>query len=213
MAALIKFSIDGRWAPNVEGSRAKGEPGRNHVLHNDPEMLGFLDFGFKGIPFDAAAVKTEFWLKTNHRTLGDVLPVLGKWGCSAEFKDLVETLEPDVHQFFPITIRRPNGKPILRLDGREVGPGHYFIMNPLQQVEALLPDHCVAPWGEQRRTIRDVMPDVDDLCVSRTAIEGRHLWLNKPFIGSGLIFMSDALSAAVQAKKLRGFRLRQVREA
>lgn len=219
MAALIKFSIDGRWVPNVDGSRGKGEPGKNTVLRDPKDIVGFLNFGWASkfgagcLAFDAADLKTEFWLTTNHKTLGDVLPVVGKWGCSAEFKDLVEAFEPGLHQFVPITLRRPSGKPILRLDGREVGPGQYFLMNTMQEIEALLPEHCVAPWGERRKIVRGVMPDVDDLCVSRAAIEGRHLWLNKPFIGSGLIFISDALSAALREKGLKGFVMKPVREA
>ncbi|BDG75096.1 imm11 family protein [Roseomonas fluvialis] len=212
MAALIKFSIDGRWVPLVDGSRDNGRE-RSAVLAGHVPPIRQFDFGFMGKRFDPADVRIEFWLKTNHRTLADVLPVVGSWGCSAEFRDIVEAFEPGLHQFFPITLRRPSGKPILRLDGREVGPGQYFIMNPLQQIEALLPEHCVAPWGERRKTVRGVMPDVDDLCVSRAAIEGRHLWLNKPYIGSGLIFISDALGAALREKGLKGFVMKPVREA
>nr|WP_198373484.1 hypothetical protein [Roseomonas rosulenta] len=85
-------------------------------------------------------------------------------------------------------------------------------MNPLQQIDALLPEQCIGQLGQRRQSRREVMPDIDDLCVSRGAIEGRHLWLNTPFLGGGRIFVSDTLLAAMRAKELKGFVVREVRE-
>lgn len=171
-----------------------------------------MDFGNKGIRFDPADVKTEFWLTSRQKTLADFLPVVARWGVSAEFREVVEALEPGLHQFFPIMIRRPNGKPIERLDGREVGPGHYFIMNPLVRINSLLPEECIGKQGQRRTTLNEVLRTVDDLCVSLAVIAGRHLWVDAYF-GGGQLFVSDAFLAAIEEKGLKGFRVQKVREA
>ncbi|MBP0465060.1 hypothetical protein J5Y09_14140 [Roseomonas sp. PWR1] len=176
------------------------------------KFLGF-DFGNKGIRFDPADVKTEFWLTSKHQALADFLPVVACWGVSVEFRAVVEHFESGLHQFFPIMIRRPNGKPIERLDGRDVAPGQYFIMNPLVRINSLLPEECIGKQGQRRKTLNDVVKYVDDLCVSRTEIAGRHLWVDAYFSGGGELFVSDALLAALRAKELKGFLMQKVREA
>ena len=214
MAAMIEFSKDPRFQPNVMGAPKEG-PEANGVItaaaYQRSRFLGF-DFGNKGIRFDPADVKTEFWLTSKHKALADVLPVVSRWGCSAEFREVVEAFEPGLHQFFPITIRRPNGSPIERLDGREVGPGQYFILNALAHIDALLAGECIGPRGERRQSVGEVQRYTDDLCVSREAIAGRHLWLQQRFAAAHL-FVSDPLLAALRERKLTGFHVQKVREA
>ncbi|WP_198373482.1 imm11 family protein [Roseomonas rosulenta] len=214
MAAIIAFSHDPRFSPDVRGALKEG-PAASGVLtdaaYERCRWLG-MDFGNKGICFDPADVKTEFWLTSRQKALADFLPVVARWGVSAEFRDVVEAFEPELHQFFPIMIRRPNGKPIERHDGREVAPGQYFIMNPLVRINALLPEECIGKQGQRRKTLNEVLRTVDDLCVSRAVIAGRHLWVDAYF-GGGELFVSDAFLAAVEEKGLKGFRVQKVREA
>lgn len=214
MAAVIEFSHQASWSPDVSGALVPGPGVETVFARSIPFPWSFdrgIKFGFRAVSYDASDIMTEFWLLSKHKVLGDVLPVSARWGCSAEFKALVEALEPGMHQFFPITIRRPDGKPILRADGREVGPGQYYILNALQAVDALLPDHCIGPRGEKRQSLAQLTRD-DDLCVARSAITGRHLWINEPFYKSGLYFVSNELGTAIQAQGLKGLKLRKVRE-
>ncbi|WP_198374681.1 imm11 family protein [Neoroseomonas rubea] len=213
MAAIIAFSHDPRFSPDVRGAPKEG-PGAGVLTDAAYERCRWLgmDFGNKAVRFDPADVKTEFWLTSRQKTLADFLPVVARWGVSAEFREVVEAFEPGLHQFFPIMIRRPNGKPIERLDGREVAPGQYFIMNPLVRINSLLPEECIGKQGQRRKTLNEVLRTVDDLCVSRAVIAGRHLWVDAYF-GGGELFVSDAFLAAIEEKGLKGFRVQKVREA
>jgi hypothetical protein len=171
-------------------------------------------FGFFGNPYEPHEVRQQAWLHTPHKALGDVVPVEGCWGCSAEFRAAVEALEPGVHQFFPITIARPNGKPIARADGQPGEPGPYWVLNCLQLIDAVLPEFSSGP-GLKSFPNGDVMYTKEaDLCVSRAAIAGRHLWHGRKHGNfDGHYFVSDELGAALKAAKLRGFEMRPVRES
>ena len=207
---MIQFSQQARWIPYVTGA-LDPKPGVATLFTPIVPIHRKFSFGFHAVPFEPAELMTEFWLLSKQTVLGDVLPVRGCWGCSAEFKDLVEALEPGVHQFFPITIRRPDGKAILRTDGREVGPGQYFILNALQAVDALLPEHCIGLRGAKRQKLSELSRN-DDLCVSRSAVAGRRLWINEPFFVSGGYFISESLGAALRQRNWKGFQFRKVRE-
>ncbi|WP_198373486.1 hypothetical protein [Roseomonas rosulenta] len=91
MAALIKFSLNACWTPGVDASLSKGRE-KHAILTDEAEARSpyrSFDFGFKVIRFELEEVRNEFWLTTNHRTIVDILPVVGRWGCSAEFKHIV----------------------------------------------------------------------------------------------------------------------------
>jgi hypothetical protein len=214
MAAMIKFAHDTRLRPVVNGAPKEG-PGAHGVLTTAGKRrtpLGEFDFGNKGVRFEPGDVKPEFWLTSKHQALADFMPVVACWCVSAEFREVVEAFEPGLHQFFPIMIRRPSGKPIERLDGREVAPGQYFIMNPLVRMHSLLPEECIGKQGQRRTTLKDVVKYVDDLCLSRAVIAGRHLWVDASFT-MGEFFVSDALLAALRDKGLKGFLVQKIREA
>ncbi|MBR0673063.1 imm11 family protein [Neoroseomonas soli] len=214
MAAMIMFAHDTRLRPRVRGAPKEG-PGASGALTDAGKRrtpLGEFDFGNKGVRFEPGDVKPEFWLTSKHQALADFMPVVACWGVSAEFREVVEAFEPGLHQFFPIMIRRPNGKPIERLDGREVAPGQYFIMNPLVRNNSLLPEECIGKQGQRRKTLNEVLSTVDDICLSRAVIAGRHLWVDAYFT-MGEFFVSDALLAALRDKGLKGFLVQKVREA
>jgi hypothetical protein len=214
MAALIFFRRQDRWMPQVLGL-PRDEPNAYAVLAGRDEARE-TQFSYHGLRFAPEEVRRDFYLHSPHKMLGDVFPVCARWGCSAEFRAEVERLEPGVHQFFPIRITRPRSKkPILRTDGREAGPGDFFLFNCLKIVDAVIPELSSGPILKRYPSGALGFSEVDDdLCVSRAAIAGRHIWhgahQNR---GDAHFFVSDALRELLVARKLQGFVIRPVGEA
>lgn len=110
-------------------------------------------------------------------------------------KNLIEGLEPSVHQFRPITFLQPNAEPF---------PGSYFAMIIGQFRESFIPE-----------------PETEGALWSRSSyldpVKGRtftraHLWRERKLIGPDF-FSSDALYDAVKRAKLKVPPMFKVREA
>ena len=214
MAHVIRFSDQPRFEPIVVATEKAGQPGEGSAVNVPVYPFAERRFGYGGHPFEPHEVKREFWLDSAHKALADVFPVNGFWGCSAEFRACVEALEPGVHQFFLIDVKRPNRKPIARLDGREVGPGQFFLLNCLQMVDAVLPERSSGPLLKMtEHGFLHFSDERDDLCVSRAMVAGRHLWrARKQGTYGGYYFVSDALMTGLRTAKLKGFGSKPVRE-
>lgn len=215
MAWVIFFSLLERWVPGVSGGPRDQQTSR--TVHTIEIPFWERRFSYGGHRFEPHEIKRDFLLYSAHKALADVFPVVGISGCSAEFRAEVEALEPGVHQFFPISIRRPprSKKPILRLDGREARDGDFFLFNCLQLIDAVIPERCSGPSlvrkaGSDRFGFN---PREDDLCVSREMVSGRHLWLGDKQGVGGYFFVSDALMERFRAAGLKGFDAKRVREA
>lgn len=213
MAWVIFFSLLERWVPSISGGPRNQPPPRTVYTFNIP--LWEREFSYGGQRFETHEIKGDFLLHSAHKALADVFSVVGQWGCSAEFRAEVETLEPGVHQFFPISIRRPlrSKKPILRLDGREARDGDFFLFNGLQIVDALIPERCTGPGVRQYDSgLFGFNPREDDLCVSRELVGERHIWHGKKHGVGAHFFVSDALMERFRAAGLKGFEVKRVRE-
>ena len=212
MAALIYIRPGERWVPDV--GAAPDPKARVGPLTDKVEDWRGMRFGEWGDRFEPDEVRTEFWLRSRHKALSDTFPVHGRWGVSAAFRAAVEALEPGLHQFFPITIRRPKGGPILRPDGREAGPDEFFLINCLSVVDCVIPELSSGPSVQRRPSGRVFFSAYEDsLVVSRAAVAGRHLWHSNTDGVSGHFFISDALRDLLVAQKLQGFVIRPVGEA
>ena len=79
----------------------------------------------------ASTVPTRARLTSDHKELPDFIKMKGCWAVSEKFKDLVEGLEPHVHQFFPVQ---------LTVDASVKSSGKYFLLNICQKVDAVIPE-------------------------------------------------------------------------
>jgi hypothetical protein len=124
-------------------------------------------------------------------------------------KNLIEGLEPGVHQFRLITLLQPNS---------EIFPGTYFTMIIGQFRDSFIPD----PETEGDLWKRSSYLDSDKvrkftgaytcfaageksyarLSFSSSAIGDAHLWRERKFLG-GDFFISDALHDAIKTEKLK----------
>lgn len=124
---------------------------------------------------------------------------------SVRFRDIVEKLEPGVHQFSPVRLTRKSG--------HLVDPP-YFLLNVAQAFDCIVLEKSDLEWREkgtpgpygeetQRKLIR--IKSLDGLVLRKEAIEGRHMFRSEgqPPLG-GCLFFSDELMTAVKKARLQG---------
>ena len=122
--------------------------------------------------------------------IGAGLPIV-----SETLKNAIEMLEPDVHQFWPLTIEQPRNK---------TWPEQYYGLRIATFLDSFRPeqskDGSFYPLAGRFHS-DDFKEDATGLAFSRDVIAGKHLWrevnLFKP-----QMCMSDALQAAVAEKGL-----------
>ena len=114
---------------------------------------------------------------------------------SERFREVVERIEPGVHQFEPIRV--------VRKSGEEIGTWYWLFccnwLDSLSRAETTLPPIVVN--GEMRgwrETVRGAQ-----MVFSRPRIGGRHMWIDK-FIGLPNVYVSGTLKEAISAAGLEG---------
>ena len=130
-------------------------------------------------------------------------------------KDLIEALEPGIHQFRPLTLLQPNS---------EAFPGTYFTMIIGQFRDSFIPEPEAEGKLWKRSSYIDsnkiqrftgaytLFPVKQDVATeeeayarvpfSRTVIAGAHLWRERHLIAADF-FISDALYDAIKKAKLK----------
>jgi len=109
---------------------------------------------------------------------------------SPAFRELVERLEPGVHQFLPVR---------LETRGKTVAEMFYFVV--CQRLDALDRNACVPPLEEGQRVWSGVSKPGDKLVLDGRRIAGRHVWHD---VHNSSRFMSKALRDACDAAGLEG---------
>ncbi len=156
----------------------------------------------------AEQVPSTARVKTDRASLPGFFGISTALTVAGKFRDIVEGLEPGIHQFFPVAVLRRTG---------EAFPGQFHLVNVLQKADAIIVEKSEAMW--RRREVR--LPDgrvveskilsigpSPELTLDRTVIAGRHLWRGDQHARDH-IFFSDALMERVQRaglKKLRWFK-------
>lgn len=108
-------------------------------------------------------------------------------------KDLIESIEPGVHQFFPVTVAI----------GSEDAPyGEYFLFNACQRLDTI--DRTLSGPFNAHGMCR--WPDADNssLVLDSNRIKGHHFWTEKFLPTSGWIFASEKMTEAPMNSGLTG---------
>lgn len=132
------------------------------------------------------------------RKLYDVFPTFGASAVSSRFRDLVEDMEPGVHQFFELELRQKDGSPF---------PGQYYAFNCCQQIDTILVRESRLEWEKEtghRPRISLVPSDV--LVTSGPERAGRHLW-RELYVARSYIMASDAFMIEMRKRKLIGLQI------
>ena len=124
---------------------------------------------------------------------------------SERFRDLVEALEPDVHQFFPVKMVRKSGAPISL---------PYFLLNVAQSFDCIIPEKSDLAWrvtsspagSIQREPLRyQVINSHDGLVLKKDVVRGRHMFRSQGKLPlKGCLFFSNELMTKVTEAGLKG---------
>lgn len=111
---------------------------------------------------------------------------------SDAFREILERLEPKMHQFLPVSVLRKD-KPIAEMSILIVGA----------RIDAANDALCNPPRGDRRTYSLNTSPDWR--CVLHpNKIRGHHLWHDKHRRG---LFLSETLADALEGAKLEGYKL------
>jgi hypothetical protein len=174
-----------------------------------PPLRDHLDIN-RGLTFDQREVPTRAVVVSAHRQLSSIVPINGWWGVSETFRDMVETRECGVHQFFAIEIVLSGGV-------RPAEP--YWIFNIRQRIDAVIVDRSQVEWthfpGKEpvMNPPNQMWPGERPypLCLNRGVIAGRHVWRGDKHLSVD-VFFSDHLIAEYKKNKMRGLRLKYCEE-
>ncbi len=111
------------------------------------------------------------------------------------FKDILEELEPGVHQFFPMEYYQKDEK---------IGEGYWFIFG--QRLDTLHDTAC-EPGRDERGFLITSGPDGKRVksraVLSAKKIDGAHAWVDK-FLGGGARLISGEFGDRLKAQNLTG---------
>jgi hypothetical protein len=132
---------------------------------------------------------------SNHKKLYDFVPVLIGWALSKRAIDLIESIEPGVHQYLPLDLRMKDGSP---------SPEPCWLLNICSRIES--------PVAEEFSNCQRVGFPEDywrygfgygpkKLAVHKSKIAGRAIWTDRRFDQA---FVSDQFWNAMQTLGLKG---------
>lgn len=152
-----------------------------------------------GRAVDTTRLPTKALAKGRKRKLADYFSMKLAQFCSPAFRDLVEELEPGVHQFEPLTL--------VWNDGSEAG--RYFWFTPCQRIKTLHQELLYPPiyrksglWDQRDESgVRVKNPR---FVFSRQLIGNHHIWCDPQM--DGMIYVSDRFEEMAKARGIAGIR-------
>lgn len=162
---------------------------------NSPSGTGYLT------PIKAHEVPDCYKLEKTYSDLGSMIMLTnGNWAVEQALKNIIEQLEPHVHEFYPIKIIMPKGK---------VYPKSYFLLVIGQYLESFsLTKSKPGTWKEssdfpgQYRLSSWTKIEISGLAFEKSNFGNAHLWRERTG-GYPQVFFSNALKAEVDMADLR----------
>jgi len=141
---------------------------------------------------------SEFRLDESRKSLGSLLLLTNRLlAVDAKLHEVIEGLEPGVHQFWPMRITQKNG---------EEYHVRYFGMIIRHFIDSFVPAQSVGYEGSDEAnffsTISPTKKGYGDLAVSKDAVAGSHLWREHRLKRPNILF-SDDLQAKIASEGLR----------
>jgi hypothetical protein len=166
--------------------------GNSHINYRGEVARKFTeDMG----PLEPHERPSEFRMMEARKSLGSLILLNGRLlAVDATLKEIIETLEPGVHQFWPLRITLPKG---------EEYPGPYYGMVIRRFIDSFVPEQSDARQSEDVFFAKGpTKKDYGNLAVSKSAIAGAHLWRERRLLTPD-VFFSDELQAEIARRGLR----------
>lgn len=141
------------------------------------------------------------WFETvkTYSSLGSLIILNDRlWASDEIFKDIIERLDPGVHQFFPIQITMPKSA---------VYPKRYFVMAIGRYLDSFAPEKskagCWKHSGNKRYSvIYNSKENLTGLAFSKNSFGKAHLWRERHMYSPEIVF-SDELQGEIAKAGLR----------
>lgn len=151
---------------------------------------------------------TNYQTCKTYAALGSLIMLSSKIiAVDGSMKAIIERLEPDVHQFFPIEIRMPRGA---------VFPENYFILVIGRYLDSFSPDSSKpGSWksgGDFYYRQGDRKSDMAGLAFSTAVFGEADLWRERRLPNGGLTLFSDLLKGDIDEAGLRLPKIFKMRE-
>lgn len=145
-------------------------------------------------------------LHTRHKSIPDHFAIMGQRMVSDRLKRAIESLEPGVHQFFPVKLLRKSG---------ESFETQYYAFHTIQILDALDDEKSNVFW----MPIEGISPSRKMLThargephwvVRKAVVAGKHFWREEKMMS--LFFWSEELFALYRSEKMSGVRWEKAEE-
>lgn len=146
------------------------------------------NYSYYGRPIEVAHVPTKIELSGPKRPILDIYDAFGL-AVSVKIKDVIESFEPNVHQFFPIEFVWEDGS----------HAAHRFWFVPCNRLDTV--DRAKTTF--EFRNLWFLDGSKKELVFNRSQIGGHHVWIDK-FIVMPNPGISEALKAAFDAAGITG---------
>ncbi|MEP6869390.1 MAG: DUF1629 domain-containing protein [Novosphingobium sp.] len=186
--ALAK-DIEAKW---LAGDRNRNSPDYPFFVPSPvPKLLEGWRWPIPAEPFRAQLVKHEGPL------VDIVCTTFGSWALSQRVIDLIEAIEPGVHQYLPFELLQPDGS---------VHPDRRWILNVCTRAEAVDVEASNVVWSPPPvdRWFGDLMGK-KHIVLKAENVAGRALWCEWRYNNSPNTFASDKFWDALQKAKARGW--------
>ena len=158
-------------------------------------------------PLEPHERPSEFRLGETRKSIGSLILLPNRLlAVDATLKEIIEGLEPGVHQFWPMKISMPKGKEY---------PVAYFGMIICRFIDSFIPDQSTGYLAHEGADTyganSPLKKDYSGLTVSRQVTAGAHLWRERRLLSPN-IFLSNELQAELIRQGLRIFKNHQLKE-
>jgi hypothetical protein len=153
-------------------------------------------------PLEPHERPSEFRMMEARKSLGSLILLTGRLlAVDATLQETIETLEPGVHQFWPLRIKLPKGNDF---------PGAYYGMIIRRFIDSFVPEQSDARQAtgvgtevfDRFYAKSPTKKDYGNLTVLQNVAAGAHLWRERR-LGIPEVFFSDDLQAAITRRGLR----------
>lgn len=149
-----------------------------------------------GYPLDPATVPKKFLWGGNTLEVPDMIAYRGPYIISERFRDLIESFEPNVHQFLPIDFERPNGSHAAR----------HFLMQACNRINSVDAEQTTSScyFGNEGGTRNCKVFIGGELVFNLCQIGSAHLWVDNNLPPDN--FCSNNLGDGIINMGLKGVR-------
>ena len=148
-------------------------------------------------PLEPQERPSEFRMMEERKSLASLILLNGRLlAVDSTLKEIVETLEPGVHQFWPLRITLPKGQEYA---------GAYYGMVIRRFLDSFVPEQSDARQAEGSELFHAKGPtkkDYGNLTILNSVSAGAHLWRERR-LSIPDVFLSDDLQAEITRRGLR----------